>query len=292
MTKLHVHELTGLRPDALATYLAALGIIRLLAEQKDASARGFWRDEHFVLVTELDWAEVRQFFLEDYKPTPILAPWNLESGFFSLKPPNDRLGMDDAPATYGDDEAIDDAVTSKPEHDDGDEQEDDAERAIGDPMLDAFSGSSALRLDPFRRAIEIAKAAIPKEVLRAEEDARSAHAETRARVDAERSAYESAARQLEETASAIAQWKAEEELKKSAAKGTAKSSSAREEVAQAQRDQQGQPDDPRGGCYMHRPFAPAYVHEDNYHERSLERSDGEIAHQVERAQGKQRASRG
>jgi hypothetical protein len=53
MTRTHVHELTGLSPDALATYLAALGIFRLLAEQEDACVRGFWRDEHFVLVSQV-----------------------------------------------------------------------------------------------------------------------------------------------------------------------------------------------------------------------------------------------
>jgi hypothetical protein len=40
MTRIHVHELTGFNPDSLATYLAALGIFRLLAEQKDACVRG------------------------------------------------------------------------------------------------------------------------------------------------------------------------------------------------------------------------------------------------------------
>ena len=232
---LHVHELTGLKPDALATYLAALGIIRLLAEQKDACARGFWRDEHFVLVTELDWQAVERFFLEDYRPTPILAPWNLESGFFSLKSPNDGADMDVVSEASGSDaQESDDVETDNHEHDDSDEQEDDAERAVGDPMLDAFSASSADRLDPFRRAIEIAKAAIPDEVLRAEEDARRAHDEMGVRVDAERSAYESASRKLGEVISLVSRLKGEEEVKKSAAKGSARSSAVREELAQVQ----------------------------------------------------------
>ncbi len=234
---MHVHELTGLKPDALATYLAALGVIRLLAEQKDAHARGFWRDEHFVLVTELDWEAVQRFFLEDYRPTPILAPWNLESGFFSLKPLNDPADMNSGvSATPGDEEEGIDAnvaVTDLYEHDD-DEQEDDAERAVGDPMLDAFSASSADRLEPFRRAIEIAKAAIPDEVVRAEEEARRAHDEMRVRVDGERSAYEAASRQLEEAASLVSLLKAEEEVKKSAAKGAARSAAARDELAHVQ----------------------------------------------------------
>lgn len=81
MKKVYVHELTGLKPDILATYLASLGILRILSEQRDGNIRGFWRNEHFVLVSELDWPEVEQFFLEEYSPTPILAPWNGGGGF-------------------------------------------------------------------------------------------------------------------------------------------------------------------------------------------------------------------
>ncbi|MBX3355807.1 MAG: type I-U CRISPR-associated protein Csx17 [Phycisphaeraceae bacterium] len=236
MTKPHVHELTGLKPDALATYLAALGVIRLLAEQRDASARGFWRDEHFVLVTELSWEEVQRFFLEDYEPTPILAPWNLESGFFSLKGPDGSVGTDEAaPGTSGsDEEEIDNAATGDSETDDGDEGEDDAERAVGDPVLDAFAASSAPRLAPFRSAIEIARAAIPEEVLKAEEDARNVHADIRERVDAECSAHQDASRKLEDASSLVSRLKADEEVKKSAAKGSAKSSPAREELTHVQ----------------------------------------------------------
>lgn len=236
MTKPHVHELTGLKPDALATYLAALGVIRVLAEQRDASARGFWRDEHFVLVTELSWEEVQRFFLEDYEPTPILAPWNLESGFFSLKGPDGSVGTDEAAvATSGnDEEESDNTATGDSETDDRDEGEDDAERAVGDPLLDAFAASSASRLVPFRSAIEIAKAAIPEEVLKAEEDARNAHADIRARVDAEYSAHQDASRNLEQASSLVSRLRADEEAKKSAAKGSAKSSPARTELTEVQ----------------------------------------------------------
>jgi len=44
---LHLHHLTGCSPTPLANYLKALGILRLVAEQSDASARGWWQDEHF-----------------------------------------------------------------------------------------------------------------------------------------------------------------------------------------------------------------------------------------------------
>lgn len=97
MTKLHVHEFTGLKPDALATYLAALGVMRLLAEQTDASVRGFWRDEHFVLVSELDGEAIELFFLEDYAPTPILAPWSGGGGFLDNADEDDVGTTDDKP---------------------------------------------------------------------------------------------------------------------------------------------------------------------------------------------------
>ena len=82
--RVHVHEVTGLKPDVLSTYLTALGVFRLIAEQKDANARGFWRDEHFVLVTELNWHSVEQFFIQEYWPTPILAPWGGGGGFLDI----------------------------------------------------------------------------------------------------------------------------------------------------------------------------------------------------------------
>ena len=40
---LHLHELGGCAPAPLAHYLKALGILRLVSEQADSSARGFWR---------------------------------------------------------------------------------------------------------------------------------------------------------------------------------------------------------------------------------------------------------
>ncbi len=93
--KAHVHELTGLTPDALATYLGALGVLRLLAEQRDPDVRGFWRDEHFVLVTKLSEDEVQDFFLNEYAPSPILAPWNGGGGFLDTEGDADEAGGDE-----------------------------------------------------------------------------------------------------------------------------------------------------------------------------------------------------
>jgi CRISPR-associated protein Csx17 len=74
--------LGGCAPTPLAHYLKALGILRLVAEQKDEDVAGRWVGETFVLRTRLSREELEQFFLEEYKPTPIIAPWNGGSGFY------------------------------------------------------------------------------------------------------------------------------------------------------------------------------------------------------------------
>ena len=87
---LHLHHLTGCSPTPLANYLKALGILRLVAEQSDASARGWWQDEHFCLLTRLSREELESFFLTEYQPTPMLSPWNGGSGFFRTWDPKKR----------------------------------------------------------------------------------------------------------------------------------------------------------------------------------------------------------
>ncbi len=79
---MHVHELAGCTPTPLGHYLKALGVLRLVAEQADPDARGWWRGEHFWLVTTLEARELETFFLERYAPSPIVAPWNLGCGLY------------------------------------------------------------------------------------------------------------------------------------------------------------------------------------------------------------------
>lgn len=81
--KLHHHTLTGCAPAPLAHYLKALGILRLIAEQKDSQVRGWWQDEAFHIVTTLDAPSIEKFFLEEYRPTPMFNPWGARSGFYS-----------------------------------------------------------------------------------------------------------------------------------------------------------------------------------------------------------------
>jgi CRISPR-associated protein Csx17 len=86
----HRHVLAGCAPEPLAHYLKALGILRLVSEQKDETCRGAWLDDRFVLVTTLSREELEKFFLEEYKPTPIIDPWNGGSGFF---PKDNKKGL-------------------------------------------------------------------------------------------------------------------------------------------------------------------------------------------------------
>lgn len=78
----HEHRLTGCRPTPLASYLKALGILRLVAEQADPDARGSWQRDAFVLKTQLTRTELEQFFRDHYAPTPLVGPWGGRSGFY------------------------------------------------------------------------------------------------------------------------------------------------------------------------------------------------------------------
>lgn len=86
-------QLLGCTPEPLMAYLKALGILRLVSEQKDPEARGWWQDDVFWLRSpelfrsaeseEDQRTLLLDFFLEHYCPTPIVAPWAGGSGFFA-----------------------------------------------------------------------------------------------------------------------------------------------------------------------------------------------------------------
>ncbi len=75
-------DLPGCRPAPLASYLKALGILRLVAEQKDGEALGFWRDDAFVIRSSLSAEALVTFFADEWRPTPVVSPWNGGSGFW------------------------------------------------------------------------------------------------------------------------------------------------------------------------------------------------------------------
>ena len=84
-------SLEGCTPEPLMSYLKALGVLRSVAEQADHDVHGCWRDGTFVLDTNLDRHGLIHFFLQRYRPTPIIAPWAGGSGFFGS---DNRIALD------------------------------------------------------------------------------------------------------------------------------------------------------------------------------------------------------
>ena len=93
---IHIIHLTGCTPSPLANYLKALGILRLVAEQKDHNARMWWENEHAVISSCLNQDEISLFLSDEYKPTPIIAPWNGGSGFYKKDNQNAIIAIRDS----------------------------------------------------------------------------------------------------------------------------------------------------------------------------------------------------
>lgn len=76
--------LSGCVSTILGSYLKALGVHRLVAEQLDPLAMSCWdRSGHFHLVSSADREDVITFFAHRYAPTPLVTPWNGSSGFYA-----------------------------------------------------------------------------------------------------------------------------------------------------------------------------------------------------------------
>lgn len=104
MTTPELLTLRGCAPTPLASYLKALGVLRLISSDAnhvdgkaaDPEARGWWEKERFNLTTRLNRDALCHFFLEEYAPSPVIAPWNGGSGFF---PKDNKHGFDPLCAT-------------------------------------------------------------------------------------------------------------------------------------------------------------------------------------------------
>ncbi len=84
------HLLPGLRPEPLASYLSGLGLIRVLGEQADRDATAAWMADGLAITTHVQ--DLAQWLADEYKPMPVLSPWNGGSGFGSKdKEPLRRL---------------------------------------------------------------------------------------------------------------------------------------------------------------------------------------------------------
>ena len=83
--------LKGCAPTPLASYLKAIGVLRLISSPAnhvsgaaaDPHARGWWENECFHLRSTLSRGGLLHFLLHDYAPSPIIAPWNGGSGFYA-----------------------------------------------------------------------------------------------------------------------------------------------------------------------------------------------------------------
>jgi len=84
-------SLRGCAPEPLIHYLKALGILRLVAEQLDPQVRAAWHSDTFMLETIKSEDDLVDFFLNQYRPTPVVAPWNGGSGFYDG---DDTSGVD------------------------------------------------------------------------------------------------------------------------------------------------------------------------------------------------------
>jgi len=87
--------LAGLRTRPLSSYLAAIGLFRVLGEQVDPSIRGWWQGSTFRVDSTLDLDEIGSFLLDDYAPTPLVAPWSgaHHGGFSPIGPPRTRNAL-------------------------------------------------------------------------------------------------------------------------------------------------------------------------------------------------------
>jgi CRISPR-associated protein Csx17 len=88
----------GCAPEPLSHYLKGLAIFRLVAEQLDPDARASWQGDTLTLETRCDAAAIERFFLEAYRPTPIVSPWNGGSGFFAKDNQDGMAAILSAPA--------------------------------------------------------------------------------------------------------------------------------------------------------------------------------------------------
>lgn len=94
----HRLVLSGCSPTPLASYLKALGVLRIVGEQADPEARGAWEDERFVLLSALDHDALIDFFLWRWAPSPFVSPWNKGSGLARVDPKGvDPLAASTAP---------------------------------------------------------------------------------------------------------------------------------------------------------------------------------------------------
>ncbi|QTI68154.1 type I-G CRISPR-associated protein Cas8g1/Csx17 [Gordonia polyisoprenivorans] len=86
------HRFVAARGRNLQRSLAALGLVRVLAEQRDPDLRSRVDGDDLVIDTTVE--DIARWLVDEYRPRPVLSPWNGGSGF-GEKDRNQRAILDD-----------------------------------------------------------------------------------------------------------------------------------------------------------------------------------------------------
>ncbi len=62
--------------EPMSSYMKALGLFRLLAEQKCVDIKAYWESNNFVLDSCINKQEIMDFLLNEYSPSSVISPWN------------------------------------------------------------------------------------------------------------------------------------------------------------------------------------------------------------------------
>lgn len=93
-------RLSGCRPEPLSHYLKGVGVLRILGNQLEgATVWACWEADELYLEAPLHAEEVVDFFLNQYRPTPVIAPWNGGGGFWDQRAAGQALGRVEASTT-------------------------------------------------------------------------------------------------------------------------------------------------------------------------------------------------
>ena len=79
------HILKGCTPTPFSNYLKAVGLFKIIAEQKDPKITACWDNDRLILDTELSKDEIIEFVLKQYSPSPIVAPWSYNVYLTTIK---------------------------------------------------------------------------------------------------------------------------------------------------------------------------------------------------------------
>ena len=93
-------RLSGCRPEPLSHYLKGAGVLRILGNQLEgATVRACWIGDELYLEAPLSAEELVNFFLDQYRPTPVIAPWNGGGGFWDQRAAGEALERVEASTT-------------------------------------------------------------------------------------------------------------------------------------------------------------------------------------------------